>query len=101
MKYRNKNKMQGKLYSLFCRDLTTGVLYGYVEHSFSMGWCGDTVRVFDKIPLHSLNKQNRKDKKLHYFIARVGSKNCPSITLKGRYSRSWRNCPFKDDNKLT
>jgi hypothetical protein len=49
-----------KLYALFAQT-RCGHVYGYVEHSFSMGWRADYVRVWDlKSATHYLNEFNKR-----------------------------------------
>lgn len=96
-----------KAYALFGKDKVTGVLYGYVEHSFSMGLSQTDVRrwpiqAYDvklnkELTFRDLSEQKKyqerllanleRDRKslsdkypqLEFFIVRLNSKNCPVI----------------------
>lgn len=111
MKNTPKIPKHGRLYAILKRD-ESGQLLGYVEHSFSMSWQKDHVRVWRENSIAGVDDGWRKklfsDERYHEiekwipegaFLVRLNSKNCPiKVTMpKGVGSASkygWRNQYF-------
>ncbi len=79
---KNYNKYYNQpLYAVF-RRTEEGVLLGWVEHSFSMDWSPDKVRVWTReYSANCFTNQKALDEWIGMkgcFVARVRSKNCPA-----------------------
>lgn len=67
-----KNKKFVALYGIFKQDKATGEILGYVEHSFSMGWSKDRVRLWSLEDAQYFLKRDFKDEKdSKIFIVRL------------------------------
>jgi hypothetical protein len=106
-------------YIIIAVDKKTGVISGYVENSFSMGWAKDRVRVWRSAGDDSYSRQTKnvcanlretikkiqdKNPGVDVQLHRVGKKTCPvSINWTQWYKDGahkapkslWRNLLFK------
>ena len=82
----DKNKYFNQpLYAIFIKESAvfangSDSLLGYVEHSFSMSYDANFVRLWEKKDINHVIENNFKKyyKSSDYFVARVRSKKCPA-----------------------
>ena len=104
-------KEAGRLYAIVRKNRITGVIEGYVEHSFSMAWDTRWVRVWREWELSSSFKDGKEkalfdwmpkiDKKKYKLIfLRINSKKSPiTVEMNDRTDKFfWRNKNFKSIN---
>jgi hypothetical protein len=89
-----------KAYGVFQEDLITKEIFGYVEHSFSMGWMRGYVRVWWEASraeyyLNQMLINSSGNPNLRYFIVRLSGKSSIKADLSpGTDKFSSRNKKF-------
>lgn len=76
------------LYGLFKSDLATGQVFGFIEHSLSMGWSNNMVRLWSLEDAQYFLKI-AKDKNFKFFISRL-TKTSMDATIVAHFEQRKR-----------